>query len=60
MSYCERGRETDVKTTLVLAASMVNPRYVYVKPGQEVYDPVGGRDALIEVIDRYYNDDIVK
>ena len=39
---------------------MVNPRYVYVKPGQEVYDPVGGREALIEVIDRYYNDNIVK
>lgn len=53
-------RETDVKTKLVLAASMVSPRYVYVKPRQEVYEPVGGREALIDVIDRYNKDDVMK
>ena len=53
-------RKKDIVSTLCLAAAMIVPSLVYLEEGGRVYDPEGGKQAIMSVIDRYYAGDIVK
>ena len=53
-------RKKDIVSTLCLAAAMIVPRLVYLKERGQMYNPDGGKQALMSVIDRYYLGDIVK
>lgn len=55
-----KKRKKDIVSTLCLAAAMVSPGFVYLPEGDNMYDPEGGKEALMAVIDRYYRGDIVK
>ena len=39
---------------------MILPKHVYVRDGEVPYDPIGGSQALNNIIMRYYKDDISK
>ena len=53
-------RRRDIVTPLCLAATMVVPELVYIEEGKDAYDPEGGKEALLAIIDRYYLGDIEK
>ena len=53
-------RKKDIVTDLCLAAAMILPKHVYVREGEVPYDPIGGSQALNNIIMRYYKDDISK
>lgn len=53
-------RRRDIVTPLCLAAAMVVPGLVYIEEGKDAYDPEGGKEALLAIIDRYYLGDIAK
>ena len=54
------NRKKDIVTDLCLAAAMILPKHVYVRDGEVPYDPIGGSQALNNIIMRYYKDDISK
>ena len=60
MTHLLEKRRKDIVTPLCLASTIVFPGLVYIEEGKDVYDPEGGKEALLAIIDRYYLGDIAK